>query len=197
MTRHLTLALLLLAIALPRAAAETTRMTSGVPSRLVLEGSSNVANWRCSGTALEARVEVAETGADLIGAISIFELDVPVAKLRCGNRQMERDLQRALRSDDHPRIDFRFTRLAGDVARDPITGRLCARIEGVLSLAGTSRAITLRVQAERLGIDRFRLTATLPLRMTDFRITPPTALFGIVKANDELTVNFELTIAAD
>ena len=39
--------------------------------------------------------------------------------------------------------------------------------------------------------DRFRIRAEMPVRMTDFGITPPTALFGIVKARNELTVRFE------
>jgi hypothetical protein len=42
--------------------------------------------------------------------------------------------------------------------------------------------------------DRFALHARLPLRMTDFRITPPTALFGMVKAKDDLVVQFDLIL---
>ena len=48
------------------------------------------------------------------------------------------------------------------------------------------------VVAERVARDRFRLRARLPLRMTDFGVTPPTALFGMVKAKDDLVVTFDL-----
>jgi hypothetical protein len=63
-------------------------------------------------------------------------------------------------------------------------------------LAGSSREVEVLVIAERLTRDRFRIRAELPLRMTDFGIQPPTALFGMVKAKDELLVRFDLTLKA-
>jgi len=199
-------------------AAESTRLTAGGSSRLVLEGSSNIADWRCSGTTLDGRMEVAAP-LDHINAVidriedgdigrwmanpssgrfpqPSFQLRIPVSTLRCGNRRMERDLVRALRADAYPSIDFRFVRLIGGVTHDIDRGSYHARIAGVLSLAGTTRDITVDVEARRVSSGRFDLRAALPLRMTDFRITPPTALFGAVKARDRLTVRFDLVLTA-
>jgi YceI-like domain len=194
------------------ATADSTRLVSGAPSRLVLQGSSNVAPWRCSGTTLDGRMEVAVPLSQINhlidriedGAIwqltpktatfpqPSFQLQVPVTTLRCGNRQMERDMYEALRSEAHPTIDFRFQELVGGVRHDIDRGSYHAKINGVLSLAGARRNVSIDVEAQRVGRDRFRLRAKLPLRMTDFRITPPTALFGMVKAKDDLVVNFDL-----
>lgn len=208
--RHL---ILILLAAMPAVAtAESTRLVSGAPSKLVLQGSSNVAPWRCSGTTLEGAMEVAapldrinylidriEDGkvALLTAATAkfpqpTFQLTVPVHTLRCGNRQMERDMYEALRSGQHPTIEFRFSELVGGVNHDIDGGSYHATIAGVLSLAGAKRNVTIDVTAERIAPNRFRLRARLPLRMTDFRITPPTALFGMVKAKDDLTVQFDL-----
>jgi hypothetical protein len=208
--RHL---ILILLAAMPAAAtAESTRLVSGAPSKLVLQGSSNVATWRCSGTTLDGAMEVAaplqhinniidriEDGkvALLTAATAkfpqpTFQLTVPVHTLRCGNRRMERDMYQALRSEQHPTIEFRFAELIGGVNHDIDGGSYHAKIAGVLSLAGAKRNVTIDVEAERITPNRFRLRARLPLRMTDFRIAPPTALFGMVKAKDELTVQFDL-----
>lgn len=208
--RHL---LLLLLAALPASAtAESTRLVSGAPSKLVLQGSSNVAQWRCSGTTLDGAMEVAAplqrinniidriedgkvallTTATATFPQPTFQLTVPVHTLRCGNRQMERDMYRALRSGEHPTIEFRFSELVGGVNHDIDGGSYHAKIAGVLALAGTKRNVSVDVDAERIAPNRFRLRARLPLRMTDFRITPPTALFGMVKAKDDLTVQFDL-----
>jgi hypothetical protein len=208
--RHLIL--ILLAVMPAMAAAESTRLVSGAPSKLVLQGSSNVAPWRCSGTTLEGAMEVAaplqrinnlidrieDGNVALLDAATAkfpqptFLLTIPVQTLRCGNRQMESDMYRALRSEQHPTIEFRFAELVGGVNHD-IDGRSYhTRIAGVLSLAGTKRNVSIDVQAERITPNRFRLRARLPLRMTDFHITPPTALFGMVKAKDDLVVQFDL-----
>jgi hypothetical protein len=50
------------------------------------------------------------------------------------------------------------------------------------------------VAAQRLSPTRFRIRAELPLKMTDFGVTPPTALFGAVRAHDALEVRFDLTL---
>lgn len=181
-------------------------------SGLTLAGSSNVKDWRCKGTTLEARMEIAAPLAQVNAIIDriedgdvarldpraasfpqpSFHLAVPVTSFRCGNRQMERDMVRALRSDANPVIRFTFGKLVGGVEHD-IDARLYrATISGELELAGTKRSVQIPVVAERVARDRFRLRATLPLRMTDFHITPPTALFGMVKAKDNLVVRFDL-----
>ncbi len=208
--RYLILALL---AAIPMiATAQPTRLVSGAPSKLTLQGSSNVAPWRCSGTTLDGTMEVAaplqrinniidriEDGKIALLTASTasfpqpsFQLKIPVQTLRCGNRQMERDMYRALRSDEHPAIEFRFAELIGGINHDIDGGTYHAKIAGVLSLAGAKRTVNVDIVATRVARDRFRLRARLPLRMTDFRITPPTALFGMVKAKDDLVVQFDL-----
>jgi hypothetical protein len=207
--RHL---ILILFATLPALAGESTRLVPGAPSKLVLQGSSNVAPWRCSGTTLEGAMDVAaplpriNTLIDRIedGNVALltpatakfpqptFRLTIPVHTLRCGNRQMERDMYSALRSDQHPTIEFRFLELVGGVTHDIDGGTYHAKIAGALSLAGTTRNVRIDVDAQRISPTRFRLSARLPLRMTDFRITPPTALFGMVKAKDDLSVRFDL-----
>ena len=155
------------------AAALFVSATAFAQSTLTLEGSSNVTNWKCE----SSTVDVSELG-----------LRIPVKTIRCGNRQMERDLYRALRAESHPAIDFQFIDMDRGTAR--------ATIRGNLSLAGTTRTIEIDASVQPLTRDRVRMQARLPLRMTDFHITPPTALFGLVKAQNDLVVQFDLVLEA-
>jgi len=221
MNRHRLLPLLAFAallVASPLWSAETTRLVAGKPSRLVLEGSSNVAGWRCQGTTLDGKMEVAAPLGHINAVIDrvedgnigqwmanpasgrfpqpTFELRVPVTTLRCGNGHMERDMYKALKSQSFPTIDFHFVNLVGGVTHDIDRGTYTVRIAGVLSLAGSTRNITVEVEARRIARDRFSLQARLPLRMTDFHISPPTALFGAIKADDNLLVSFDLVLQA-
>lgn len=197
-------------------AGETTRLSSGAASSVTLDGSSNVAGWRCRGTTIDARALIAASPAhvneviDRIedGNIGVwtghpsrgsfpppeFELAIPVASFRCGNRVMERDMYQALRGDTHPAIRFSFRQLWEGVLHDLDTGLYHATIIGDLTLAGVTRSIRVTVSAQRLSRTRFRIRAVLPLRMTDFGITPPSALFGAIRARNELKVRFDLAL---
>jgi YceI-like domain len=64
-------------------------------------------------------------------------------------------------------------------------------VSGVLKLAGVSRPISVIVQA-----DGATLTATIRLHQTDFGIKPYSVLFGTLKVADELTISFDVTLAA-
>lgn len=151
-------------------------------SQLVLEGSSNLAPWRCRSTIVQ--IEDAN--------LAQFHLRVPVTAFRCGNAKMERDMYRSLRAETYPSIEFRLTDVIGEVRE--AGGRYS--VEGTLSLAGATRQVRLDIEAQRIAPDRYRLRARLPLRMTDFRITPPTAMFGVIKARDELSVRFDVVVGS-
>ena len=197
-------------------AAEATRLTAGAASAVVLEGTSNVTGWRCRGTSIDARMVVA-TSPDHIndvidriedGNVGVwmsspsrgsfpapeFELTIPITTFRCGNRVMESDLRRALKADAHPAVQFSFRAVRGGIQHDLDTGLYHAAITGDLTLAGVTRTIGLTVSAQRLSRTSFRVRAGLPLRMTDFDVTPPSALFGAIRARDQLTVHFDLTL---
>ncbi|MFP5246713.1 MAG: YceI family protein [Thermoanaerobaculia bacterium] len=187
-------------------------LIAGAGSRLLLQGSSNVAPWRCRGNTIDAKMDVAVPLSRINSVIDriedgdvarldpsnasfpqpSFNLSIPVASLDCGNSQMERDLHQALRAEAHPQIEFVFQKLVGGVNHDIDRGTYHAKISGVLALAGARKNVVIDVHAQRVSRTQFRLRAKLPLRMTDFRITLPTALFGMIKARNELVVQFDL-----
>ncbi len=197
-------------------AADATQLAAAAASSVVLEGSSNVTDWRCRGTSIDARMLVA-TSAEHInevidriedGNISVwmsnpsqgrfpqpeFDLTVSIAAIRCGNRVMESDMRRALKADRFPMVQFSFRELRGSIQHDLDTGLYHASIAGDLTLAGVTRSIDLTVSAQRVSRSAFRLHAVLPLQMTDYGVTPPTALFGAIRARNKLTVTFDLIL---
>lgn len=216
MLPHRLLPLLAAVLAAVPATAADTRLIAGVGSAVVLDGSSNVTEWQCRGTSMDAlmivptspehlnavidRIEDGNIGVWMANpasgrfAVPSFRLRVPAAAFRCGNRVMESDMRRALKAGRHRNVEFAFRELRSGIEHDIDHDVYRAQIAGALSLAGVTREIQLTVAAQRLSRTRFRVRAELPLKMTDFGVTPPTALFGAVKARDALTVRFDLTL---
>ena len=197
--------------------AASTRLAIAPQSMLLLSGSSNVAHWQCRGTTMSGSMEI-DAPIDKInevidriedGNMSVwmsepsagrfpqprFDLNIPVESLRCtGGRPMERDMRNAMRADRNPLIQFQFTAVPGAIEHDLDEHLYRAIVAGRLSLAGASRDIELSVIAERLSTRRFRLRSRLSLRMSDFGVAAPTALFGLIHADDALTVELDLIL---
>src|SRR3954470_19050366 len=86
----------------PRAR-DTVRVDIGHGSQVWIEGSSNVADWRCRAVAFTAQVELTQDPTheqDLAAALRTINVRVAVRDLKCGNRKMEHDLYAALNASD-------------------------------------------------------------------------------------------------
>jgi polyisoprenoid-binding protein YceI len=81
---------------------------------------------------------------------------------------------------------------AGDVATEAVSpGRYRVRMGGQLSLHGVRRAHPTDAELTVFD-DGLRLGGQSPLRLSDYRIRPVSALGGTIKLKDELKVAYDL-----
>jgi polyisoprenoid-binding protein YceI len=78
-------------------------------------------------------------------------------------------------------ITFRST------AVRPAEGDRGLAVEGELTMAGSSRPVTMRLEMEADG----RLTGTVPLTQSDWGIKPYRGLMGALKVRDELEIEID------
>lgn len=171
---------------------EGIRVPLGDGSVLRLEGGSTVQDWTCSTPSLEAWVREDPWGDQATHGSERGGLLVPVAALKCGNGRMEADLRNAVREDEHPVISFALTGWELASGEDGFHGTA----HGRLTLAGVTREVEVEVRGEGDVSGEVRAIGTTRLLMTSFGIEPPSALFGLIKARNEVTVRFELTADA-
>ena len=67
---------------------------------------------------------------------------------------------------------------------------------GTLSIAGKENSVTMDVVATRMPDGTVKATGVVPIMMTDYDVKPPTAIFGRIKAGNEVKINFELSVGA-
>jgi polyisoprenoid-binding protein YceI len=65
---------------------------------------------------------------------------------------------------------------------------------GNLTIAGVSKPVELTVVAKVLPGGDLEFSGSKTMRMTMFNVDPPTAMWGVVKAGDEITIAFTLTM---
>ena len=162
-------------------------------SRVSLAGTSNIHAYTASSTAARiVRLQVARgvLGANVWehilkpGALEAFEISIPAATLSSPKEGLDKNMHKALKVSEHPDITFRLSRLEAADASGAIRGL------GVLKIAGVEREVTLALKTHR-SEDNFTVTGEVHLLMTDFGITPPKAMLGMLKTDPKVTVTFE------
>ena len=104
-------------------------------------------------------------------------------------KTMDNKTYKALKADADPEIIFRLgtplTIMPKTDKQPPIA------LKGQLTLAGVTKAATLWINALSLAPDSMRFEGQQTIKMTDFGIKPPTALFGTLRAGPEITIFFK------
>lgn len=181
------------------AAPATVHLAVRPDSRLWIEGSSNLRDWSCEATALDASVDVDRDGAALPGSpdgvapLRRVQVSVPVNALKCGRGQMDRIMYKALRADDEPACRHILGNF--DVVATDSDGEHSLKTVGTLRVAGREQTVDLAVDLEMLPDGTLRAQGALPILMTDYGITPPTALFGVIRTGNRIVVKFDLRVA--
>ena len=189
----------LLTLVTAAAGAQDTRVVVSPDSKLWIDGTSNLHSWSCKATSMDAAIDLdAELAAQIATAppkaLKRVHVKIPVKSLKCNHGGMDGNVYKALKADESPEISYilaTFEAAPGDV-KDTFS----LHTVGSLTVAGTERKIEMDVVATRLADGSVIAKGLVPIKMTDFGIKPPTAIFGRLKTGDEIKVNFELMVGA-
>ena len=67
-----------------------------------------------------------------------------------------------------------------------------ANFTGLLTVAGKTKEVSLSAQFDIENPQKFLVSGSVPIKMSDFGIDPPTAMMGTIKTHDEVVVQFNL-----
>jgi hypothetical protein len=121
--------------------------------------------------------------------LSSIRISMIVRSIRSDmGKTMDNNTYKALKAEVDPEITFRLgapvTVTAAGGKRQPIA------LAGQLTLAGVTRPAILWINDLSIWPDSMRFEGTQSIKMTDFGVKPPSALFGTLKVGPVLTINF-------
>ena len=170
-------------------------------SRLYLEGSSNVNTFKCTCTEEFPDYSIHfDAGTDSRNFyLKQAVIQIPVKKMDCQNRAINKDLYKALRADEFPfiTVDIRQAyQLEECFLSESCDQWTSLNVDASISIANECRAVDLEVQGKKTGEGRYHFLAAHSLSMCDFNIDPPVALMGLVKVDPLITIHFDLIVEA-
>lgn len=169
----------------------TFRWTVQNSSSLSIKGSSNVNTFGCSSSGnfqsetIHGRVHQNKS-VILKGAVTIN-----INSFDCNNRMLTNDLRKTLKANEFPNMKIHFVNLE----RVPLTHDDQDFVGGdvYIELAGERKRFYLRYSLTRTA-DGLTLSGSRAFSFSDFNLSPPQKVGGMIKVKDDFDVSFKLVI---
>ncbi|MEX2601172.1 MAG: YceI family protein [Balneolaceae bacterium] len=185
--------ILLLFLSLGTLFAQEVTLDLVTGSELTIDGTSNIRDWDATTTTLDAELILAgaETTLQSLSPEQFISLtlSLPVESLDSGTRGLNNNMHKYLKSDVQPNIRFELGEISEITQTD---NGITLTATGTVFVAGESIEVTMSVDAATNSEGEWVFSGSQPLKMTDFGISPPTAVFGTVRAVDDVTILYNI-----
>lgn len=160
------------------------------PPQITVTGTSSLHDWKVTGGGILEVPESMQLHMNSDQGIATFSFKVPVNSLDGGRgASMNTKIYTAFKSDQHPYISYRQTGPA-KVSAAAGTEDLDIISTGIVQMAGKEKSLTIALKGH-LEKDQLTFKGSQNLKMSDFDMVPPTAMFGQIKTHDDVVVHFE------
>jgi hypothetical protein len=172
--------------------AQETSLNLQNDHKVIIDGTSNARDWDGRVTSIDAEFLLnGFEGNSLEGLrpehFKSLKLNMSAKSIVSDGRRLTNNIHDYLKADAHPVITFNLKEIKNIRANG---NRADIEAEGVITAAGTSHTVLMNVKAEKGDNGSFIFSGEQPLKMTDFNITPPTAMLGAIRAADEMTIYY-------
>jgi hypothetical protein len=166
-------------------------------SQMMIHGEANIHHFSC-----HLRNAFDSTPFKLRGVLEgkriylkVGTINFPVKKLDCGSDGINKDMFDLLKAEQNPEITLDFLDFsAPEWKKKGKTYTSAAHAKISITLAGTTIPYFVHLDLIKVSEDKILLAGQKKLSMTDFKIKPKTYLFGLVKINELIEIDFELIL---
>ncbi len=160
-------------------------------SRIWLSGTSTLHPYTSIASNFSMRAGVAFSGVrSSVPEVVTLSVSIPITNLKCEIGGLDNNLYETMKYKEVPNITFTIRKC--ELSMDPKnTNRYIVLAKGDLAIAGKDREITLNAVGE-LTDRTLKIYGTKDVLMTDFGISPPSLMFGLIVCGDKISVGWEL-----
>lgn len=156
---------------------------------LAIDGTSTLHGWTAKASDITGVPESISV-TDGVLAITPMSIVTQVMSLDGGRGPaMNSKIQKALKVDTNPEVIFAIEKQVqielGSLTDEGVP------ITGALTVAGKTQEVELITQV-KVEDDKLLITGSRDMKMSSFDIEAPSAMFGQIKTNDDITIRFSV-----
>jgi polyisoprenoid-binding protein YceI len=167
------------------------RPPASAPSsyKVTIAGTSNLHSW-------DERVETVTASAGITknadGSINIASFSVTMSVYSIKSTEgatMDNNTYKALKASQYPEIKYVLAAPANSINIESGVYTLSAK--GNITIAGVTKEVQINVKIHEEG-GKMVCEGTQKIMMTDYGVTPPVAMLGMLKTGNEITISYKL-----
>jgi polyisoprenoid-binding protein YceI len=158
---------------------------------LVVKGTSNLHDWESK--ANEVRANGSMTfDAGVLKSIQSLTVEIPVKTIKSTKGSiMDNKTYDALKADQHPNITYKLEKVTSlSKGNDGYS----INATGNLTIGGATNKIDMSVYGKVGSEGNITFSGSKKLKMTDYKINPPTALMGTLTTGNEVEIAFTVVL---
>jgi hypothetical protein len=168
--------------------AQTTFQSQTMDMKLT--GTSNLHDWEMKATSGTSKASIFLDASGKIISIQRLSFSFPARNLKSAHDAMDKNTYKALNTDRNPNISFSLTS-SKVIAKGNNNYQL--NCIGNMSIAGKTKAVTLVAFANYNPATRMlSVVGIQKMKMTDYNVTPPTAVMGTIKTGDDISISYNV-----
>jgi polyisoprenoid-binding protein YceI len=158
--------------------------------KMVINGTSTLHDWSCPASRLKAKGDFTLAGGELQSVSSMW-VEADALSIKSDKEDMDAKIYEALKTDQHRNITFMLTTVRSMTKKG---SEWILETTGNLTIAGKTNDVDMTVKATIDANGNVTFRGEKKLLMTSFGMTPPRAMLGMIKAGDEIRLDFTLTM---
>jgi len=159
--------------------------------KMQVAGTSTMHDWEMKGSGGSCSANLDFDASGKLAQIKDVTFSFPVKQLKSGKDAMDGNAYKALKTEKNPNITGRF--LDATVAS---SDNVNYKIQGTLKLqiGGVTKDVKLTADGKLNKDKSFTVKGEKKIDMNEFKVEPPSFMFGSVKTGKDVVVKFDLTL---
>ena len=166
--------------------AQTLKINSKA-STMTIYGTTNVHDFTQKVTQINGELVVNSAQK----SVQSMEVVIPVRAIKSPEKQMDTYTYEAFNSEKNPNITFHLTEASGLKVTEK---EIDVTVTGNLTINGTARKISFKLSGKNPKSGLYQFKSAIALKMTDYKMKPPTAMMGMMKVGDGITLKFDIAL---
>ncbi|MBK9249250.1 MAG: YceI family protein [Ignavibacteria bacterium] len=159
--------------------------------KMMVSGTSTLHDWEAPAGTLSAKGDITINNT-MLQAISSLNLTCGAKSIKSAKGEdMDEKIYEALKADEFPNITYTLSKVysitkSGD--------EWVVETTGMLTIGGNARAVEMSVKAKIEADGDIVFTGTKKIKLSGFNLERPSAMLGMIKCGDDITLTFSLSM---